>query len=209
VTRFAAPVPRCWQCALRVPAGTTRCGHCVLAAASPLARTVAAADYGFPWDGLITALKFHQRIELGDALARLLARASQDLAAVDEPPPLLLPMPLSPQRLRERGFNQAWELTRRVARWHGLQADATTLLRIRDTAHQLGLNEAQRRKNVRGAFLVEPRHAHRVAGRTVALVDDVMTSGATAGEAARALRAAGAASVQLWVVARTPAPGTQ
>jgi ComF family protein len=201
--RFAPATERCRQCALRTPAGVLRCGACITRGKAPVSACVAALDYGFPWDGLITGFKFHQRLDLADAFARLLAVASRAAPAVD----LILPMPLSRQRLRERGFNQSWELARRVARQHRITASPDWLLRIRDTAHQVQLPQAQRAANVRGAFLADPRHAHRMAGRRIALVDDVMTSGATADEAARALLAAGAASVQLWVLARTPALG--
>jgi ComF family protein len=171
---------------------------------APVRHTVAVADYGFPWDGLITGFKFHHRLDLAGGFARLLHRAVQRSGV--PPPALVLPIPLSGERLRERGYNQAWELARRVARWQRIPAHPATLLRIRNTAHQLGLDEAERQRNLRGAFLVEPRHAQRLPGYRVALVDDVMTSGATANEAARTLLAAGAAEVQLWVLARTPPP---
>jgi len=203
--RFADVAVRCVQCALRLPAGPLRCGACLRRAGAPLDRMVAAVDYGFPWDGLITGFKFHQRLDLAASLARVLhgaVRRHAELPAAD----LVLPVPLSRERLRERGFNQAWELARRIARWQRIKASPDVLLRIRDTGHQLGLNESQRVHNLRGAFLVDPRHAPRVRGHCVALVDDVATSGATADEAARTLRQAGAAQVQLWVVARTPAP---
>jgi len=203
--RFAPLVPRCLQCGLRLAAGTLRCGACLRDARAPVQRTLAAVDYGFPWDRLITGFKFHHQLELAGALARLIERAAQ--ASPEElDVHLLLPVPLSQQRLRERGYNQAWELARRLGRWRGVEARADTLLRLKDTAHQLGLAEAERASNMRGAFLVDPRAAHRVQGRRIALVDDVVTSGATASEAARALLAAGAAQVQLWVVARTPPP---
>ncbi|MED5617928.1 ComF family protein [Ideonella sp. BN130291] len=205
LTRFGSAVPRCLQCALRVPHGVQRCGACLRRPGAPVDASVAAVDYAFPWDGLIAGYKFHQRLDLAGALARLLHAA---LVRQPELPPatLVLPVPLSRERLRERGYNQAWELARRVARWRGTQANAGVLSRIRDTAHQLGLSESERVSNLRGAFLVEPGQAQHLQGRTVALVDDVLTSGATAHEAARVLRAAGAAQVQLWVVARTAAP---
>jgi ComF family protein len=205
LARFAAPVPRCLQCALRTPPGVQHCGACLRRTNPPVQVSIAAVDYAFPWDGLIAGYKFHQRLDLAGALARLLHTT---LAARPDLPPatLVLPVPLSRERLRERGYNQAWELARRLARWRGAQASASVLSRIRDTAHQLGLTENDRVSNLRGAFLVEPAQAHRVQGRTIALVDDVLTSGATGDEAARTLRAAGAALVQLWVVARTPAP---
>jgi predicted amidophosphoribosyltransferase len=121
-------------------------------------------------------------------------------------PTLLMPMPLSASRLRERGYNQAWELARRLARGLRLRADARLLLRVRDTPHQVDLPFGQRAANVRGAFAVEPLRRTELAGQDVALVDDVLTTGATAAEAARVLRAAGAARVRVWVVARTPRP---
>jgi len=188
-----------------LPASLDRCGACLRRPDAPVQATVAAVDYAFPWDRLITGFKFQRRLELGDALARLLHGAVQRSGHAS--PALVLPVPLSTERLRERGYNQAWELARRVARWQGCAAHASLLLRVRDTAHQLGLNERERVQNLRGAFLVEPRQAARLQGCSVALVDDVTTSGATADEAARALRAAGVAQVQLWVVARTPPPG--
>lgn len=167
-----------------------------------MSSTRVGVDYAFPWDGLIAAFKFQGRPELAALLAGLLDPALAD-AAVD----LVLPVPLSAARLRERGFNQAWELARRLARARRLAADAHLLLRVRDTPHQTGLGAEERRRNLRHAFLVEPSRKAALAGRRVALVDDVLTGGATSDEAARTLREAGAAEVQLWVVARTPPPG--
>lgn len=167
-------------------------------APSPLDGATAAVDYAFPWAQLLLAFKFHAALDLAPALADRLRAAVQPMA----PPDLVLPVPQSPARLRERGFNQAWELARRL----GLPADPHTLLRVRHTPHQLALPEASRAGNVRGAFAVEPSRRHRLAGRHVAVVDDVMTTGATGREVAKVLREAGAASVCWWVVARTPRP---
>jgi len=198
--RFAPVVPRCLQCGL-VVRGALRCGACVLRDDAPVQRTVTAVDYAFPWDGLIAGFKFRQRLDLAGALSALL------LAAVEREgvrPDLVVPVPLAAGRLRGRGYNQAWEIARRVARQLGLSAHPAVLLRLRETAHQLGLGEGERVRNVSNAFLVDPKQVRRVAGRRIALVDDVATSGATGDEAARALRAAGASEVALWVVARTP-----
>jgi ComF family protein len=118
----------------------------------------------------------------------------------------VLPVPLSPARLRERGYNQAWELARRLAVQRGLPAKAQWLQRLRDTPHQVGLSRSERERNLRDAMWVPPEGQAGVAGQHVALVDDVMTTGMTAAAGARALKAAGAASVQVWVVARTPSP---
>lgn len=123
-------------------------------------------------------------------------------------PTLLLPVPLSGERLAERGMNQAWELARRVGAQLGVEARGDVLRRLVDTAHLADLPRAQRAARIRGAFGIAPGQSQHLRANCVALVDDVMTSGATAAEAARVLLAAGASEVQIWVVARTPAPGS-
>ena len=201
VARFVSQAPRCERCAIEVPAGVAVCGAC-LREPPGNDRAIAAVDYDHPWDALISAFKFHGALDLSAALAQRLAVAVD--AAGGTRPALVLPVPLGPARLAERGYNQAWELARRVARALGCRSDARLLLRIKDTPQQLALPRAQRAANVRGAFLVEPRRAGELRGRNVALVDDVLTTGATAAEIAGVLKQAGAATVQVWVVARTP-----
>ena len=199
--RFAAPRPRCQGCAIGVADGVVRCGAC-LKQPPPFDAAVAAVDYAYPWDGLVQRFKFHAGLDLAGAFAGLLRDA---LGRIGLPAPdLLVPVPLSAARLRERGFNQAWEIGRRVARRIGCAADAHLVLRPKDTAHQVALPPAERAANVRGAFALEPRRRAEVQARTVAVVDDVMTTGATAAELASVLKRAGARSVQVWVVARTP-----
>ncbi len=193
---------RCPRCALVSPGGAT-CGAC-LRAPPPYSACVAAADYGFPWDRLITRFKFNDQPELAIVLADVLASALRQADAL--PVDLVLPVPLSPSRLAERGFNQAWELARRVAARRGLSADANLLLRLRDTPHQVGLSRAERERNLRDAMWVHTASVARIAHRRIALVDDVMTTGGTAVAATRALLVAGAATVQVWVLARTPPP---
>lgn len=199
--RYAAPVPRCRRCGLEVPAGSASCGTC-LTDPPPFAHTIAAVDYGYPWDGLITQFKFHAALDLAPALAAQMLGALRLSGA--PAPTLLLPIPLSAARLRERGYNHAWELVRHLGRALACTTDARLLLRVRDTPHQLAFPPDQRAGNVRGAFAVEPRRLEELRGRGVTLVDDVMTTGATVAEAARTLRQAGAAEVGVWVVARTP-----
>jgi ComF family protein len=202
--RFAAPTSRCRRCAIGVPAGVEVCGACLLHP-PPFDAALAAVDYAYPWDMLVQRLKFHAALDLASALAALLRDAVRRCAEAPLPA-LLLPVPLSGARLRERGFNQSWEIARRMSRELGCAADAQLLLRMKDTAHQIALPHDQRAANVRGAFAVEPRRRRELQGRVVAIVDDVMTTGATAAEIATVLLQAGARSVQVWVVARTPLP---
>ncbi len=201
VTRFAVPACRCERCGLRLGLPAAACGAC-LRDPPTFERTHCVADYGFPWDRLITAFKFEGRVELAAVLAARLQGAVQ--AAGGALPDLVLPVPLSAQRLAERGYNQAWELARRVAQRLQRPARADVLLRPWDTAHQADLGRAERRKNLRSAFMVDPRWRAALGGQCVALVDDVMTSGATAREAAAVLVRSGVAAVHVWVLARTP-----
>jgi len=117
-------------------------------------------------------------------------------------PDLLLPVPLAPARLAERGYNQAWELARRLATRIDRPAQAGLLRRPRSGPRQARLDRQARRRNLRGSFeVVDPQ---ALAGRRLVLVDDVLTTGATAVEATRSLMRAGAAAVQVWALARTP-----
>ena len=204
VARFAPAVPRCRRCGLRTAVALPACGAC-LADPPPFDACIVGCDYAFPWDRLIADFKFNARVELAAPLAqRLLAAIERDAAAL---PQWVLPVPLAPQRLVERGYNQAWELARRLARSLGCRADAELLARPLAGAHQAELGLSQRRQNLKGAFVPNPRRRVSLQGQHVAVVDDVMTSGATLREAAAALRRGGAARVDAWVLARTPAPG--
>ena len=202
--RFAPIVPRCRHCALQVPAGIETCGEC-LASPPPFDAAFARVDYAYPWDRLIPAFKFHAALDLAPLVVEAMVEAGVDGAA-ETRESLVVPVPLSDVRLRERGFNQAWELGRRLAPRIGGRAEPSLLLRLRDTPHQIALPPGERAGNVRGAFAIEPRRRSEIRGRTVALVDDVMTTGSTAAEIAHVLRHAGAARIEVWVVARTPRP---
>ena len=203
IQRFAAPRSRCARCAIAVPDGVATCGAC-LKQAPPFERAVAALDYDHPWDELVRRFKFDAALDLADVLSLRLLDAVKR-SGVGRPD-WLLPVPLAPERLRERGYNQAWELARRVGREMACASDPRLLLRMKDTPHQLALPPEQRAANVRGVFALEPRRRHELPGRSVAVVDDVMTTGATVAEIARTLLQAGARSVQVWVLARTPRP---
>lgn len=213
--RWAPARLRCQRCALPLPASSntlpaaalaepgasSRCGAC-LSAPPPLARCVAAVDYGWPWDALLARYKFQGRSGWARTLATRM-RASPGAAELLAGAALVLPMPLSRERLAERGYHQAWLLARALA---PQQADAGLLLRIRHTPSQRGLPRSERLANLRGAFAIEPLRAQAVRGRTVLLVDDVMTTGASLFTAAQALRQAGAAEVSALVFARTGRP---
>ena len=180
------------------------CGAC-LTRPPPWDAAVCAEDYAFPWDGLIGELKFEGRTERVPLLAGRLLQVLRDAPsahAVD----LVLPIPLSELRLRERGFNQAWEIARRVARSLRLPSRADVLVRTMNTPPQAGLSRAARATNLQGAFDVRPSMRKVVDGRRVAIVDDIMTTGATFAAACVALRSAGATTVSVWAVARTPEP---
>ena len=201
LARFAPPQKRCDRCALLLPsslAGST-CGRC-LRSPPALDACHAAVDYGYPWAGCIAAFKFEAQPGWAGTLAALMRQAAgtrATLAAAD----IVVPMPLPTARLLERGYNQSLVLARKLAPG---RVDAGLLHRVRDTPAQLSLDRARRLANVRGAFAADPLRRARLAGRHVAIVDDVMTSGASMEEAARQLRAAGAARVSGFVVARTP-----
>ena len=188
---------RCPRCGLPATAGDP-CGRC-LGEPPAYDATIAVFAYAFPADVLVQGLKFRSDL----ALARLLAdelhaevRAASD-AAVD----LIMPVPLHDARLRERGYNQSMEIARGIASQLGVHLAADACIRVRDTAAQLDLPLKERRENVRGAFSCR----QALEGKTVAVVDDVMTTGATLAELATTLKKFGAIRVVNWVVARTPA----
>jgi len=182
----------CPRCALPSP-GRAVCGDCFVRP-PPLDFAVAAFRYEFPVDRMIQALKYAGQLAHAQALGSALARASLDAGALDA----LVALPLAPARQRERGFNQAAEIARRVAAARGIALD-DGLARLRDTPPQASLPLRERARNVRGAFTAR----HPFAGLRVAIVDDVMTTGTSMHAAARALRAAGAREVGALVVART------
>lgn len=190
---------RCEGCGLRLAQAGLRCGAC-LRTPPPFEQTRCAVDYAPPWDRLITAFKYQGRVELAQVLAERLGNALDGEAL--NWAQCIVPVPAAPARLAERGYNQAWELARRVAQQARLPADPHALVRTGDSAAQASLSRVQRQRNLSRAFTVA--HAPTVAGRRVALIDDVMTTGATAAAATEALLTAGAVAVQVWALARTP-----
>jgi ComF family protein len=192
----------CARCAIPLPGRPGApgeelvCGNC-LQHPSPLQATRAAFIYGAPLDRLLPRFKFHHDLAAGRLLAQLMAHAF----AGSERPQALLPIPLHRARLRSRGYDQALELAKPLSRALCLPLLHDALVRTRATAQQSKLDAAQRRRNLRKAFVVDPRNA---LPAHVVLVDDVMTTGATLHAAADALRRAGIARVDAWVCARVP-----
>ncbi|MBN3850633.1 MULTISPECIES: ComF family protein [Burkholderiaceae] len=197
---------RCTVCAVPLPAtrwaarAQYRCAACV-AAPPPFDASFALADYRAPLDTLAVGLKFRARLMLAREFARRLARLAQDASAhAAGHPDVIAPVPLAGRRLAKRGYNQAWQIARPLARALGVRSDATLLQRTLDTAPQSRLDLEARRQNVSHAFRV----AHAVRGLHVGIVDDVMTSGATLEALAHTLKAAGARRVTNFVALRTP-----
>lgn len=170
------------------------CGRC-LRRPPAFDEVLAPLRFEAPVNRLIHAFKFRGDLAAGRLLAELLADAATGRA-----PDLLLPVPLHPRRMRQRGFNQALEIARQLSRKQRIPVDAKLLSRTRDTPPQHTQPAKRRGANIRGAFQVNCE----LSGAHVALVDDVLTTGHTAAEIARTLKKAGAGRVEVWVVASTP-----
>jgi len=170
----------------------------------PFDRARAAVLYEEVARDLVQGFKYHDRTELARLLGGLTARAGRELTADAD---VLVPLPLHRRRLWTRKFNQAALIAREVGRISGVPVDVAALVRIRATRPQVGLSEAERAENVRGAFRVPPSHRAVIEGRRVVLIDDVLTTGATVSAATRALRRAGAARVDVLTFARVAAGG--
>ncbi len=155
--------------------------------------------YAYPWTGLVAEFKFEQHPAWAQTMATLL-RSTPWVEPALEAAHLVLPLPLSAQRLQTRGFNQALELARHLAPG---KVNTDLLLRVRDTPPQSGLPRHERLHSVQGAFAVEPMRANELRGQHVVLVDDVMTSGASLHAATAALRSAGVQHMTVLVFART------
>jgi ComF family protein len=179
----------------------TACGHCQRrpppwdAAWSPF-------RYSWPLDRLESRYKFSADLAAGRALAELwIAHGTLPPARPD----VVVPVPLHRSRLRRRGYNQALELARPLARHWRLPLCADLLQRLRATAAQTELDAVARRRNMRGAFRVA---AGAAVPAHVVVLDDVMTTGATLAECARVLKRAGVDRVEVWALARAPVPGS-
>lgn len=187
----ASACPRC-----AAPAsGNAECGACI-AGPPHYDASCAAFVYAYPVDALVQALKYGRQLALAELFAQKLHERLGHVAVAD----LIVPLPLHPARLAERGFNQAAEIAKVLSRLSGIAMDARAARRVRNTAPQTDLPWRERAVNMRHAFVCD----RNLAGVRVAVVDDVMTTGATLDEFAKALKRRGAARVENWVVARTP-----
>jgi predicted amidophosphoribosyltransferase len=223
---------RCHRCAIRVSEDVSLCQQCE-DMPPQFDHAIAAMDYTLPWQGLISALKFRQDTALAKTLSSLMAqgvrrrwgaRVKAESSPASRPPSrikpststqrslrpgaptVVMPVPLSVQRLRERGFNQAGLLADHLGRELALPVLHDGLLRRRHTQRLMTLDADARQQHIHGAFEVNDLHLKHVRGRHVAVVDDVLTSGATLNEISKTLWLAGAHEVSVWVVARTPLP---
>jgi len=202
VRQFGQPRTRCRTCAASLPGAVPQCGAC-LRQPPPLAAVFSAVDYDYPWANMVRDFKFHADI----AWARSFARMMRSIPWVDpalEAADWIVPMPLSKQRLLERGFNQSAVLAAALEAGPGSKVRHDVLVRIRDTAAQSSLPRRERHANVAQAFAVHPDWFTALCGKKVVLVDDVMTTGASLQAAARALTQAGAGHIVALVFARTP-----
>lgn len=188
------PANHCPTCLWPVPT-TEICGAC-LRKPPAFTRTIAALRYTFPIDALIHSLKYQTNLAIAPILANLLIRK---ITATEMRPDVIIPMPLHPIRLRERGFNQAMEISRYISKHMKIVILPDSCSRIRHTLPQTGLPWKVRQKNIREAFSCQID----LSGKHIALVDDVMTTGATLNELAKVLRKQGATEISNWVIART------
>lgn len=203
------------------------CGRCLTHPPS-FAATCAAVPYSAPWDALVRQFKFHQGTEAARVMAQLMAlaiarsqaagqaasmlaageikpiQAANHSSAICAQPELIVPIACSNTRMCERGYNQAWELGKPLARLLGIAIHPHCLKRPQEEGSQTHRTRAERLRALKTAFTVAPAAQAQLEGKHIALVDDVMTTGATLEAAAHVLQAAGVARVTAWVFARTP-----
>lgn len=187
--------PQCLQCGL--PSNHPICGHC-LHEPPDFDATLAALRYEFPLDAVMQHYKYGSALQTAHLFTHIMMTQlakQQNAHAIN----LIIPMPLHPQRLKERGFNQSLEIARLLSKQLGIPLDYHSAIRSKYTPPQASLALKERAKNIKGAFAV---HAD-LSNQRIAIVDDVMTTGASLNELAKVIKKAGATYVECWVVART------
>lgn len=192
----------CERCAIPLPEELLLCGEC-RPRPPPQQAALAPLRYVFPVDSLIAGLKYHRQLAHAPVLSQLLLEAVQ---AADRPlPQLILPVPLHPRRLAERGYNQALEIARPMAKALELPLETRLLSRALHTRSQRTLDARTRHHNLEKAFGVDIRRLETLGFPAhIAIVDDVMTTGATVGAIASLLQRHGVTDIDVWCVARTP-----
>ena len=205
VCRSVLPFNRsvCRQCGTPLPAETANaskiCGSC-LAQPPHVEKTLAPFLYQYPVDHMVTSLKLGGQLMFARLLGQLMMDEIKQRYRLDSLPEFLVPVPLHPNRLLHRGFNQSGLIAGELATHLQIPLGNGMIRRSADTPTQTGLSRSGRRKNVRRAFRVDSP----IAGSHVAIIDDVMTTGSTLNEVARVLKRAGVERVDAWVFARTP-----
>lgn len=213
---FSHTTVRCRQCANTLPSTesevvevvkpvsvVTLCGDC-LKQKRAFDASVVAIDYAAPADQLVLALKFGGQLALAPVFAKMIRDAMlRQPAIANDPPTLLTAVPLGPQRLANRGFNQALEIAKPLSRLLNVPLHSNLIQRQQDTLPQARLDPHKRRQNLRHAFNVPPKAITLIRGSHIGVIDDVMTTGETLNELARTLKRCGAARVTNIVFART------
>jgi ComF family protein len=215
-----ARLPVCGDCLGKIQSypseACTRCGEAVSSSAielcaacrnapPPFVAAKAVGTYDGTLRGLIHLLKYQSVRPAANALARQMAQVIRQHRELLGVRPLIVPVPLHRNKFRARGFNQAEEIAQSLKKLTGLEMKHSLIHRRRDTISQTGMTAHQRRENVRAAFVVKPQHKRDLSGRNIILVDDVMTTGATAAECTRVLLRAGAKQVFVLTAARVTA----
>lgn len=194
---------RCYVCAIELPADccSALCGQC-LNNTFAFDHTIAAVSYIEPWSKMIRDFKFNQHTVKTQTIARLM-----QLKIMSEQVPLpdfLIPIPNACNRIRERGYNQAWEITKFLGRLLQIPSIPDVLIRHKEEASQTQRSKKERMTALKNAFENNASQTSKIYEKHVALIDDVMTTGATVDSAAQILKKAGARQVSVWVFARTP-----
>ena len=205
--KITHPEPCCNRCGEKLPdspTGPRICGDC-LAHPPPFEQMLFAASYDELLGSLVHQFKYSGKLIVGDVLAALLIEALDKRYADLPRPDLLVPVPLHPRRLRERGFNQSHELAKHIGKRLQIPVARGIISRTGATPKQAGLSRQERRRNVKGAFAINPGRRTECRGKRVAVVDDVVTTGSTVAEVSRLLAKCQPSTISVYTVARTGA----
>lgn len=196
-------VPRCKHCAIELPVQNTLqvCGQC-LHTPFTFDNAVAAVSYVEPWSVMIQQFKFYKHSEKAHSMALLLyQRIMQSGLPM---PDLLIPIPNARNRMQERGYNQAWEITKKLGKRLNINTAPFALMRAAEASSQTQRKRNERFKALKNAFSLNAKYHATLKDKHIALIDDVMTTGATLESAAKTLKQAGVGQINVWVFARTP-----